>query len=104
MLPGTGVRGSSAVFVLRHPWRPRCSGARKQPRPCFLSGTDGIGPADCGERIERCSQVRRSAPTRVHVQESVRGPTTATLAGQGLRTLVPRHTAFTCLRESWTGW
>ena len=30
-------------------------------------------------------------------------PTTATLTGQGLRTLVPSHTAFICLRESWTG-
>ena len=59
--------GFSAVFVLRHPWRPRCSVARQQPRPCCLSGTDGIDPADCGERIGHCSQVRKSAPTRVRV-------------------------------------
>ena len=54
-------------------------------------------------RIERCPQVRKSAPVRVHGYESGREPTTATLACQGLRTQVPRHTVFTCLRTSRPG-
>ena len=41
---------------------------------------------------------------RVHGWESVREPTTVTLAGQGLHTQVPSYTACTCLRESRSGW
>ena len=69
--PGTGWEGRwcraqasggfSAVSASRYPWRPRRSVARQQSRSGCQSGTDGIDPADCGERIERCPPVRKSA-------------------------------------------
>ena len=34
----------------------------------------------------------------------MREPTTVTLAGQGSRTQVPRHTAYSCSRASRPGW
>ena len=45
----------------RHPWRPRRSVARQESRSCCQAGTAGIDPTDCGERIECCPPVRKSA-------------------------------------------
>ena len=61
------------------------SAIRPQARSGCQPSTAGIDPAGCGKRIERCAQVQKSAPVRVHGYESVREPTTGTLAGQGLR-------------------
>lgn len=77
----------SLVSVLRHPWRPlaAASAARQHSRACRQSRPDRIDPEDRGERIEHCSQVRKSLRIRVHGKESGRGPTTVTLTSQGLR-------------------
>ena len=97
--------GFLAVSVLRHAWRPKCSGKRNSPASSILLSTKHwrYRPRRLRERIERCPQVRKSAPVRVHGQESARDSTTVTLAGQGLHTQVLRYTAFTCLCASRPG-
>ena len=95
---GEGLVGSCCRTQQRpgDSWRCPCSGTLGGPsaaasatRPQVRSGcqpsTAGIDPAGCGKRIERCPQAQKSAPVRVHGYESVREPTTVTLAGQGLR-------------------
>ena len=69
---------------LGSPWAA-ASAIRPQTRSGCQPSTGGINTAGCGERIERCPQGRKSAPVRVHGYESVREPTTVTLADQGLR-------------------
>ena len=56
------------------------SAIRPQARSGCRPSTAGIDPAGCGKRIERCPQVQKRAPVRVHGCESVREPTTVTLA------------------------
>ena len=88
--PGTGWAGRCcraqasgaflAVSAPRHPWRPRCSVARQRSRSCCQAGTDGIGPANCRERVERCPPVRKSAVAfqsrrRASADDSVRNMT-----------------------------
>ena len=59
--------GFLVVSVLRHSWRSWCSGKRNSPAgSILLSGTGGIDPPNCWERIESWLQVRKSAPVRVH--------------------------------------
>ena len=67
-MPRAASGGFLVVIVLRHDWRPPCSGKRSSPSisTCCQSGTDGIDSEDCGERIERCPQVRKNAPMPVH--------------------------------------
>ena len=66
MIPWAGVRGILGGVPAPAPWRTRCSVARQQSRSGCKSGADGIDPEDCGERIERCPQVRKSVRTHVH--------------------------------------
>ena len=74
--------GFLAVSVLRHAWRPKCSGKRNSPANSIPLSTKHwrYRPRRLRERIERCPQVRKSAPVRAHGEESVREPTTGTLA------------------------
>ena len=93
----SGVRG--ILGGVRAPARleAKCSGKRNSPASSILLSTKHwrYRPRRLRERIERCPQVRKSAPVRVHGQESVRDSTTGTLASQGLHTQVPRYTVFT---------
>ena len=60
--------GFLAVSVLRHPWRPWCSGKRNSPASSILLSTNHwrYRPHRLRERLERCQQVRKGAPVRVH--------------------------------------
>ena len=55
-------------FVLQIHWMPRpaASAVRQQSRSAVNQARTASIPKDCRERMERCPQVRKSAPIPVH--------------------------------------
>ena len=69
LLPYAAASGGFlAVSVLRHPWRPKCSGKRNSPASSILLSTNHwrYRSRRLRERLERGPQVRKGAPVRVH--------------------------------------